>query len=465
MQLTMNDAISKILSKNSKDQALLIVGWGVTGKALSEFCIVSEKFFYVYDDKVLTDLPTTAFCMGQLTTSEIKKRFIEQTIIACVASPGVPPTHAVFSSARDSGIPIIGELELAGEFLKGDFIAVTGTNGKSTTVKLIHALLESAGHSSSLKGNIGSALITAVHEEPKEIYVVEESSYQLELIGQLRHKIAVCLNVTDDHLDRYASLREYAKAKQNVVLNSRSDDCFIYNADDAECLRMARECRSKSLPFSLVNHLPEGGFVDGETMVLRVHGEEHRFELSQCRLKGMHNLENMLASLLSVLSLDSCAAAVAGYRKTLKEFIGLPHRLELVCQHNGIEFYDDSKATNVGSVVMALASFDVPIVLIAGGRDKEGDYAPLKGLMRGKVKKLLLIGEARHKMQGVFKDDTDVEVVDTLDRAVRAAILCAESGDVVMLSPACSSFDQFKDYAHRGNEFQRLVKESLSNVV
>lgn len=461
----MNDSITNSLSKNSRDQAFLIVGWGVTGKALSDFFIKSQKYFFVYDDKTLNELPTASFCLGQMTLPQIEMHLAKHTIAALTASPGVPQTHAVFVLARDAEVPVYGELELAAEFLKGDFIAVTGTNGKSTTVKLIHALLESAGHSTALKGNIGSALITAVHEDPKSFYVIEESSYQLERIGQMRHRIAVCLNVTDDHLDRYPSLREYAKAKQNVVLNSLAEDCFIYNADDAECLRMARECRSKSLPFSLVNHLPEGGFVDGETMVLRVHGEEHRFELSQCRLKGMHNLENMLASLLSVLSLDSSAAAVAGYRKTLKEFIGLPHRLELVCRHNGIEFYDDSKATNVGSVVMALASFDAPIVLIAGGRDKEGDYAPLKGLMRGKVKKLLLIGEARHKMQGVFKDDTDVEVVDTLDRAVRAATLCAKSGDVVMLSPACSSFDQFKDYAHRGNEFQRLVKESLSHVV
>lgn len=460
----MNDRIAHILSQNSKDQAFLVVGWGTTGKAVSDYLSASKKYHYIYDDQQ-KDLQQGEYCLGCVDQQNLQQIFLRHGIVAVFPSPGVALTHPVVQMADKNGVPILGELELAGVQLKGDFIAVTGTNGKSTTVMLIHALLENAGKPNGLKGNIGSALITAVSEPPKPFYVIEESSYQLELIGSIRHRVAVCLNVTDDHLDRYKDLRGYALAKQNIIRNSLKDDVFIYNIDDRECIRMAREATCRVVPFSLLNPQTEGGWVDGETMKIRLGGREFAFPLSECRLKGMHNLENMLASLLSVLVIDASETAVQSYRHTLKTFAGLPHRLELIATSRGVEFYDDSKATNVGSVVMALASFDRPILLIAGGRDKQGDYAPMKGLVRGKVRKMYLIGEAKDKMKQVFENDTEIVMAGTMDVAVKQAVADANEGDVVLLSPACSSFDQFRDYAHRAEEFKQFVKRYTEHVL
>ncbi|MBF0105267.1 MAG: UDP-N-acetylmuramoyl-L-alanine--D-glutamate ligase [Deltaproteobacteria bacterium] len=450
---THRDAVSNV----SIEDYFLIIGFGVTGKALAAYFDKRNFNYYVLDDREDLICEGRNF-LGSFTKDSELCGFTDKKLRAVFPSPGVSLTHPVVQKAKVSGVPIIGELELASFFLKGDFIAVTGTNGKSTTVKLINALLKDAGIQNGLKGNIGSPLITAVNEPPKPYYVIEESSFQLELAGSLRHKVAVCLNVTPDHFERYNSIEEYAMAKANIICNSGEDDIFVYNHDDRYCLNMSMDSRLKNIPFSLVHEFDEGAFVRDNMMIIRMDGESFGFDLRQCSLKGLHNTENMLAALTAALVVNKTPEAVKSYASTLKTFTGLRHRLEKVTSFQGIDFYNDSKATNVGAVVMALASFDQNVILLAGGRDKLCDYLPLKGLIQGKVKKLILMGEAREKMYRCFKDTTAVEMVEDMAQAVHAACRAATAGDTVLLSPACSSFDQYKDYKERGDDFENRVK-------
>ncbi len=435
----------------------VVLGFGVTGKALAEFLSARGFRFLIADDACQVQCTLPGF-IGQVSDKELVTSHQKFSLKAVLPSPGVGLTHPLVQRATETGIPVIGDLELASFYLTGEFIAVTGTNGKSTTVKLISALLEAAGVANLLKGNIGSALITALSQPPQSYYVLEESSYQLELVGALRHRVAVCLNVTDDHLDRYPSLKEYAAAKAQILKNSSADDWFIYNSDDAWCVRMAAATKAKKLPYSLVNHFERGVFVDGKKMVICLEAGRFEFDLEVCSLKGLHNIENMLAALASVLVLKNDAASVAAYKKVLTQFEGLPHRLQKVGSFGGVTYYDDSKATNVGAVVMALASFDGNVILIAGGRDKLGDYSPLKGLVKGKVKELILLGEAKTVMANALNGTTKISLVSDMKDAVSTAKKIAAPGDTVLLSPACSSFDQYKNYAERGADFCKWVE-------
>jgi UDP-N-acetylmuramoylalanine--D-glutamate ligase len=447
----------EILKNYNSDDAILIYGLGVTGKALAEFC-EKKKFRYFITDQNKNLNWEGKYFQGFIDLShELKGKGIKFMI----PSPGVPLTDPLVQKVLREKIPIVGELELASLYLKGDFIAVTGTNGKSTTVKLINELLNDAGVENGLMGNIGFPLISAVSEPPKIWYVIEESSYQLELIGHMRHKVAVCLNVTDDHLDRYAGMAEYAEAKNQIIRNSQAGDWFVFNADDEYCVRMSWRAKDKKmhlLPFSLVNAVHEGACIEKEHLVVRLGGREYKFDLKSCALKGLHNQENMMAAVLAVLVVNSNSEAVEAYRKKLKNFSALPHRVEKVGSFDGVDYYDDSKGTNVGAVVMSLASFDQPVILIAGGKDKNSDYFPLKGLLKGKVKKLILLGEAKEKMYQALKDSVDTTLVDDMKAAVKLAHNNAVSGDVVLLSPACSSFDQYQNYKERGLDFQTCIK-------
>ena len=326
---------------------------------------------------------------------------------------------------------------------------------------LLAELLKNTGIGVSLKGNIGKPLITAVSEPPKSFYVVEESSYQLELTQSLHHRFSICLNITEDHTDWHDHFQNYARAKSKIFANSTKKDVFVYNADDPECERLSRRSRAKNLAFSLVKELSEGGFLRGEDLVLRLENKEFLFDTKEIALKGLQNFENILAALIVVLKIQSGEKAVESYCKTLKNFSGLPHRMQKFYAHNGIEFYDDSKGTNVQATAMALTSFAKNVILIAGGLDKGGDYGVLKGLIKAKVKMLILLGQAKDKLFEIFKDQTEVVRVQNMGEAVGIALATAQSGDVVLLSPACASFDQYKNYAERGDHFQRLVLEKF----
>jgi UDP-N-acetylmuramoylalanine--D-glutamate ligase len=380
---------------------------------------------------------------------------VRKKVTEVILSPGVPPaTWKAFATER--GISLTGEYEFAARSLPGKIISVTGTNGKSTVVTLIHAFLEGAQKKSALKGNIGAAVVTALDEAVQDFYVLEASSYQLETVQASRAHVAVVLNVTADHLDRYDGMDAYAAAKERVTVNQGASDFFVFNDDDPYARKMGTRAAAKGLPFSLVNHFQEGGFVRGQDMVIRMNGIETAYALADCALKGLHNQENMLASLLVAHALGLPEASL---RQTLKTFKGLKHRVEFVGRHRGMDFYDDSKGTNVGSVVMALASFKGNILLILGGRDKGGDYGPLKSLIRHKTKAVIVMGEARDLIAAALADVTAPRIVDDMREAVAACYELGAEGDTVLLSPACSSFDQYRNYAERGDDFQRWAKE------
>lgn len=451
---------------NSNDiiapQAYVIIGYGVTGRALAAFFAVRGWPYAVVEDAAeVASAPGVFLGKAALHDEALcvdGARFAPEQVKGVFPSPGVPPAHPIVAWSVGHGVPVLSELDLAAQFLKGEFIGVTGTNGKSTTVKLTEALLRSAGFQASLYGNFGSPLVNAVSGPPQDFYVVEESSYQLELNQTIHHRYAICLNVTDDHFDRYDGIAPYAAAKERILLNARGDDVFAYNADDPHCARMAARARCRVLPYSLVNRFEEGGFVDGKDLVVKLSGAAFRFPLAACALKGLHNAENMLASLLVCLAIKSDAQAVAAYRETLATFEGLPHRVQKVLSRDGVDYYDDSKGTNVGAVVMALAGFEGNVILIAGGRDKMGDYTPLKGIVRAKVKKLVLIGEAKERIRDALFAATDVSLAADMREAVAIAKEAACPGDTVLLSPACSSFDQYKNYKERGLDFQKWVQ-------
>lgn len=455
--------MEQVLKHLDQNHAALILGYGVTGKALADFCDTRGwNYFILEDQEKITR--SKSFFKGQMSVNPdfatAQPSVLSGNQVAvCFHSPGIALTHPLVLKASSESIPIFSELDLAAHFIQGELIGVTGTNGKSTTVKLLHELLCGAGLDSALKGNYGSPLITAIHEPPRSFYVVEESSFQLEIIKHLHHSHAICLNVTDDHFDRHADLNHYARAKSRVIQNSIAGDIFVYNFDDPLCVRMARESSAKILPFSLVHEFDEGGFLKGDELLLRLKGEEFRFAKNECSLTGLHNLENMLAALLVALSIKRDEIAVASYKNTLKNFEPLKHRMEKFLEREGITFIDDSKGTNVGAVVMALAGLEGNVILLAGGVDKGGDYAPLRGLAQGKLKSLILFGEACEKIRSALGDVVSTVVVANMREAVLAARRMAQRGDTVLLSPACSSFDQYKNYHERGQDYQNCVRE------
>lgn len=452
-----------------KDSLVLIVGYGVTGQALADFCDQKGIFYFIYDD-VLNVSRSTKHFLGQATLSDNELTTPQkstghiQKFFCVLPSPGVSEKHPVALWSQKNNIPLLSELDVAANFLQGELIGVTGTNGKSTTVKLIDSLLKNAGFETALKGNFGSPLITAVSETPKDFYVIEESSFQLEQIQTLKHRYGVCLNISEDHFDRYDSLQDYARAKARIFENSEPGDYFIYNYDDPYCVRMAKSAPCYTLPFSLVQEFKEGAFVRGQNLVLRFNDQEMIFDLDSCALKGLHNQENMLAALLVALLIKNDPATRESYQKTLETFVGLPHRLQRVCQYKNIDFYDDSKATNAGAVIMSLASFEKNVILIAGGKDKGCDFSSLKSLIKGKVKDLILLGEAKERMKSILASETQTHLVDDMGSAVLLSIQLAQAGDTVLLSPACSSFDQYKNYKERGEDFQQQIKKHCECV-
>lgn len=455
--------MKQVLEHLDQNRPALILGYGVTGKSLADFCDTRGWNYFVLEDQEKIMRSNTCY-KGQISVNPdfatVESSVLSDNQVAvCFHSPGIALTHPMVLKAKKEAIPIFSELDLSAFFIQGELIGVTGTNGKSTTVKLLHELLCGVGLDSVIKGNYGEPLITAAHEPPRSFYVVEESSFQLEIIRHLHHRYAICLNVTDDHFDRHTDLNDYARAKAKVIQNSTAADVFVYNFDDPVCVRMARESSAKTLPFSLVHEFDEGGFLKGDELILRVKGEEFRFATRECSLAGLHNLENMLAALLVVLSIKRDATAVVGYKKTLKNFESLKHRMEKFLDRDGITFIDDSKGTNVGAVVMALAGLEGNVILLAGGVDKGGDYAPLRGLAQGKLKSLIVFGEAREKIRSALGDVVKTVVVANMREAVLAAKRVAARGDTVLLSPACSSFDQYKNYHERGQDYQNCVRE------
>lgn len=373
-----------------------------------------------------------------------------------VPSPGVPRTAPLLMAAGRRGIPIWSEIELAFRLLSCPIVAVTGTNGKSTTTSLLGEFFRANGSRIFVGGNLGVPLLEAVGGN-YDVAVAEISSFQLEWIAEFHPRVGVWLNLTEDHLDRHGTLADYGAAKRALFLHQTPAEWAVINRDDSEVARLITGLPARQFSFGW-SPVSSGAWVDTQekTLIVKQLDTELRFSLEQLRLHGHHNWENVMAA-VSAATLWGIPRAVI--ERVLASFTGLPHRLEWVATKNEVAYFDDSKGTNVGAVVQSLASFAGPVILLAGGVDKGGDYGPLREPLRTKVKKLILFGAAREIIKEALAGATDTLVVETLSEAVRAAAASACRGDTVLLSPACASFDQFRHYAHRGEVFRACVEE------
>lgn len=370
-----------------------------------------------------------------------------------VLSPGVPLDSALPRAARERGVTVIGELELAYGASRGRWLAVTGTNGKTTTTALLGELVRTTGRPVAVAGNIGVALSGEVESVPQDGFIVAEvSSFQLDTTESFRPHVAVLLNVTEDHLDRYDSFDDYFRSKARVFENQSASDYAVLNFDDERVAALADGVSSTVIPVSATREVEDGVFLRGGTIVSRVGGHERKvLPAAELGIPGPHNLSNALAA--------TAAAAVVGVvpedaADVLGSFRPLEHRLEDVAVIGGVRYVNDSKATNVDAVGFALRSFDAPIILIAGGKEKGSDFAPLRELAAERAKRAILIGEAADDLERALAGAVPVDRASSLAEAVRAAHAAAEPGDVVLLSPACASFDMFDDFEDRGRTFK-----------
>ena len=377
-----------------------------------------------------------------------------------VKSPGMPEKNEMMKAIRAKQIPVISEIELAYRF-KGDakIVAITGSNGKSTTTSLIYHICQTAGMDCALVGNIGYSFAKQVAEKPKPLYVAEISSFQLDDIKDFRADVSLLLNITEDHLDRYDyKFENYINSKFRIILNATANDYFIYNADDEVITTKLQQTtlHTNLLPFSMKYEPTNGGYIKGKNMTLRVNEERTSWSIYDFALKGKHNQYNTMASCVAALVLGIRKEKI---RDAVTDFQSLEHRMEKVATVRGIEFINDSKATNVNSTWYALESMEKPVVLILGGLDKGNDYTLIEELVKEKVKAIVCLGVDNSKIHTAF-DGMVSPIIDTAsaEGAVNNAFHLAAKGDVVLLSPACASFDLFKNYEDRGRQFKEAVK-------
>jgi UDP-N-acetylmuramoylalanine--D-glutamate ligase len=385
-----------------------------------------------------------------------ERTFRDQDLI--VVSPGVPNDVPQLQNARRLGIPVIGEIELSARYLQGQIIAITGSNGKTTTTTLTGEVIAAGGRKALVGGNIGTPAITFVEQSSPETWVVLEiSSFQLETIETFRPHIAAILNVTPDHLDRHGSMENYIAAKARIFENQSERDFAVLNADDATTAGMGAGLKSQVYWFSRRKEVERGAFVRGGRIVFRdAKGERDIMAADEMTLKGLHNLENVLAA----VAMGSLAGIEpAAIRQAVKDFKAVEHRLEYVTTIRGVQYFNDSKATNVDATIKALESFPGRIHLILGGKDKGSDYTVLNELLRERVKKVYTIGAAAEKIEGQIAGVVEMVPAGTLDAAVKKAAETAEAGDIVLLAPACASFDQFQSYEQRGRAFKDTVHQ------
>jgi UDP-N-acetylmuramoylalanine--D-glutamate ligase len=377
-----------------------------------------------------------------------------------VVSPGVPLNTPELAQVKSFGLPVIGELELAARFLKGSTLAITGSNGKTTTTALVGEILEKAGIPTLVGGNIGVPVVALIDQSTDETWsVLEVSSFQLESTQQFHPRIAVILNITPDHLDRHGSFENYALAKERIFASQDEQDCVILNADNARAAQAAARSVARVFFFSVEHSVLQGAWVEDGFLVYRAGvGQpiEKIMPLSGVPLKGAHNVENVLAA---VCAARQAGASAESIREGIEQFKAVEHRLEFVAKVNGVDFYNDSKATNVDATAKAVAAFAGGVHLILGGKDKGSDYTQLSALLRARVRAVYTIGAAAAKIEGELRGVVPILSCETLDNAVSAAANAARPGEVVLLAPACSSYDQFENYEQRGRAFKELVAE------
>jgi UDP-N-acetylmuramoylalanine--D-glutamate ligase len=442
-----------------KGKKVLVVGLARTGIATAKFLKAKGSLVTATEVKPKEEMKEAVQALKGMDIStewggHQTETFLKQDII--VVSPGVDLNIEPIQKAIKQGVRVVSEIELAYHFIHVPIIAVTGTNGKTTTTLLVGEMLKEDGRKVGVGGNVGEPLILFADGKDRwEVLVVEISSFQLEAIKDFRPRISVLLNITEDHLDRYPRYDDYIEAKVRVFANQNSGDLAVLNRDDPIVMQFREKVKAKKVLFSLKEKLGEGAFSNGQTIFLRLGEKGEEYSLAKTPLKGIHNVENMMAALTAARIFGCSKKSI---QTVLDRFKGLEHRLEFVREIKGVRFYNDSKGTNVGSVVKSLQSFSEPVTLIAGGKDKNGDLSPLEALIQKRVKHLILIGEAKERMNRELGGLTDTVMAKTMEEAVVLARQKAKGGEVVLLSPACSSFDMFKDYKERGQVFKEAVK-------
>jgi UDP-N-acetylmuramoylalanine--D-glutamate ligase len=448
-----------------KNKRVLVVGLGKSGLSAAMFLRAKGARVTVSDTRSAVALAgeiPTLLDAGIMVESggHGLLTFRRQDLI--VVSPGVPMDTPEVKQAKAFGLPVIGEVELASRFLQGEIVAITGSNGKTTTTTLLGKIFGDAGISTLVGGNIGLPVIDLVAKStPETTSVLEVSSFQLETVEEFHAHIAVVLNITPDHLDRHGSFENYAAAKTRITERQDANDFLVLNAEDKAAQMVALKTKAQIYWFSGRRPIKQGAFVYGESIVFVTREgakSEPVMPVSEIHLKGSHNVENVLAAV--------CAARLAGIsaetiRSAVADFKAVEHRLELVKRVNGVEFYNDSKATNVDAAMKAVASFGGGIHLILGGKDKDSDYSLMAELLKERVKAVYTIGTAAEKIERQLHGVVKMVQAETMQTAVSEAAKAAVSGDVVLLSPACSSFDQFENYEHRGRVFRQFVNELI----
>ncbi len=446
-----------------------VMGLGASGVAAAGFLARRGVEVIAADSKPLDSLRREASALralGVVLKCGERNDTVFRDCEIVVTSPGVAGSAAELTAARGSGIRVIAEVELASRYSRGVLIGITGSNGKSTVSAMIGEMLRAAGVTARVCGNFGTPLTAVIEtdmslpqvEAQRVHYVVELSSFQLEGIESMRPRVAVLLNISDDHQDRYDRIESYRDAKARIFVNQHGDDIAILNWDDPSTRTLAERLAARLFPFSLLQDLEEGAVLRRQDLLLRRGGTEQIIvQSTEVPIPGRHNLENVLAAAAVAahcgVAAEAMAAAVRGFR-------GLPHRLEFVREVEGVSYYNDSKATNIGATRRALEAFDVPLVLLLGGRDKGGDFESLRDAMKGRIRAIVTFGEAGPGIARRLKGAAPrVLESGSLSEAVVCAAEVARAGDVVLLAPGCASFDAFENFEKRGEGFRDIVRE------
>jgi UDP-N-acetylmuramoylalanine--D-glutamate ligase len=443
-----------------RDKKVAVIGMGKTGRATAHFLAAQGARIAVTDEKPATTWGETLAELQRLPAELALCPYGPEVLSGAalvVPSPGVYPANPILQEALRRKIPILSELELAARFLRSPLLAITGTNGKTTVTTLIGEILRKAGKKVFVGGNIGAPLIGYV-SGPQEAdwAVVEVSSFQLQWAESFHPRIALLLNVTSDHVDYHGSFDAYRRSKESIFSRQTASDLAILNADESstEALigRLAARCQS----FSSTRAVSRGMYLAKDKLVcVTADGGGEEYPLEMIHLPGRHNMENVMAAIMAA---RDCGCSPVDIVDAVSAFRGIAHRIEFAGEKGGVRYYDDSKGTNVGAVMRALQSFTEPVLLLLGGRDKEGDFETLVPLIRERVRELILFGEAREKILARIGQVVPTREAATLKEAVATAAEQASPGDVVLLSPGCASFDEFRDYKERGKVFQELVR-------
>jgi UDP-N-acetylmuramoylalanine--D-glutamate ligase len=444
---------------NLKGKKIVVIGMGKTGLSTVRFLGTQGARVIATDEKPREKWGTALEQIAGenwLTTGDYNAGILDGASMV-VPSPGVPPVSEILQAAIRNKIPVISEVELASRFIKVPILAVTGTNGKTTTTTLLGEILTRAGKKVFVGGNIGNPLIEfAGNNQDADFIVAEISSFQLQWIEKFRPFVAVLLNITCDHVNYHGSFAEYSRIKARVFENQTTQDFAILNAEDPEQESMSATIRAQVAAFSSKNELPAGIFIKGSNIVFRnLTGKEEQYPLDMIKIPGLHNVENVMAA---VMTARFCGCSRESIIDTISGFSGLPHRIEFAGENKSVRYYDDSKGTNVGSVIRALDTFSAPVILLLGGRDKDGDFQNLKPMLAAKAKQVILFGEARDRIEFLIGKTVPTVKEPTLLAAIENARRIASAGDIVLLSPGCASFDEFNNYKERGNFFKNVVR-------